>query len=89
VATSAEQLKDAVRAWLMLSHHLCQDGFYTFALEEESIKVGKAPGGHTAAGQVVVKAGGKGTITATLTFNPAGKLTAVDQAVKLRPGPRL
>src|SRR5262249_45352300 len=87
-ASSEEQLKNAARAWLVLRQHFIQDGFYAFALMDEATKVGKAEGGKTASGKVVVMKGGNGMITAELTFNPAGKLTAVAQDVKVRPGPR-
>ncbi len=87
-ATSADQLKDAARAWLTLAQQFRQDGFYLFTLMDDATKVRQAGRTSVASAKVVVMRGGNGTIAADLTFSDAGKLTAVAQEVKLRPGPR-
>jgi hypothetical protein len=85
---SDDKLKDAVRAWLSLSQQLKQDGFYTFERVEEATRVEKDDEGKTATGRIVVMKGGSGTMTATLTFDSAGKLTKISQDPKIKPGPR-
>jgi hypothetical protein len=85
---SDDQAKTAVRAWLRLAEALEQDGYYTFELLEDSLKVAPADGGRTASGRVVVKRGGNGEITATLAFDAQGKLVKVERGGKLKPGPR-
>jgi hypothetical protein len=84
----ADQAKDVARAWLQLSPIFLQDGYYKFSLMDESIRVAEEKTGMKASGKVVVMAGGSGTIDATVTFDDAGKLAAVDQVVKVRRGPR-
>ncbi len=88
-ARKDEELKDAARAWLLLSQSFLQDGFYKFTLSEDSLKV--TPGEKNTrkvTGQLVVTAGGNGTVTATLTFDETGKLSGMAESSKLRPGPR-
>jgi hypothetical protein len=76
--------KTALRAWLRLSPQFLQDGFYSFALVEDSLKVD----GKTASGTVAVMRGGSGTMGVRLTFDDDGKLDAVKEEVKIRRGPR-
>jgi hypothetical protein len=76
--------KAAVRAWLRLSQQYHQDGFYTFALVPDSVKVE----GQKASGVVTVMRGGSGTLRAALTFDDDGKLDKIREEAKLRPGPR-
>jgi hypothetical protein len=83
-----DQLKDAARAWLSLSQLLRQDGFFGFTLVDEDTKVAKTAEGKEASARVIVTRGGNGSIAARLRFNPAGKLVAVSEDVKLRSGPR-
>jgi hypothetical protein len=78
------QMKTAIRAWLRLTQQYHQDGFYTFGLVEDATRVE----GKTARGTVAVMKGGSGTLTASLTFDDAGKLVKVREESKLRPGPR-
>jgi hypothetical protein len=87
-ATQDGALKDAARAWVRLSQEFHQDGFYQFALEDDSTKVSEGKDGKEATAKVVVTRGGNGTIRATLFFDGAGKLAKVTEEVKLRPGPR-
>jgi hypothetical protein len=77
-------MKTALRAWLRLSQQFHQDGFYTFGLMDDAIKVE----GKTARGTVVAMKGGSGTLGASLTFDDDGKLAKVREEAKLRPGPR-
>jgi hypothetical protein len=87
-AKSDDRLKDAARAWLRLTQQLHQDGFYTFALMDDSTKVRPGAAGKAVSGKVVVMKGGNGTIEATLKFGPGGKLSSAVESAKLRPGPR-
>jgi hypothetical protein len=76
--------KTALRGWLSLTQHFHQDGFFTFAIMDDTIKVD----GKTAGGSIVVMKGGSGTLRAQLTFDDAGKLDAVKEESKIRRGPR-
>jgi hypothetical protein len=77
-------LKTAIQSWLRLAQQYHQDGFFTFAIMDDSIKIGDK----TAAGTVVAMKGGSGTLSARLTFDEDGKLSKVSEEAKLRPGPR-
>jgi hypothetical protein len=85
--TSESKAKDAARAWLRLSQELHQDGFYKFKLEDDSTKV-EGKDARTAKAKVVVTQGGNGTLEATLKLDKDGKLTALEESSKIRPGPR-
>src|SRR5262249_21343694 len=87
-ADADAKAKDAVHGWLHLSAALVQDGFYKFSVLEDSTKVAAEKGGRKASGKLIVTEGGKGEITATLTFDEAGKLTKVDETKKVVPGVR-
>jgi len=87
-AANDEGLKDGVRAWLRVSQHLYQDGFYKFVLEDDSTRVTDNMKMKIASGKVTVTAGGNGLIHARLMYNMAGKLTAVSEDSKVNPGPR-
>jgi hypothetical protein len=78
--------RNAARAWLSLSQQLKQDGFYRFAIPDDSLKWDNDA--RQASGRCEVKRGGNGDITVTLTFDASGTLTKVDETAKLRPGPR-
>jgi hypothetical protein len=80
--------KDVARAWIRLAQEFHQDGFYQFALMDDSTKIIPSKGGKTVTAKVVVMKGGNGTITATLEFDAAGKLAKVTMESKLKPGPR-
>jgi hypothetical protein len=86
--TGDAQLKEETRAWLSLAQQFSQDGFYTFRLVEDSLKVTRVKGGKRGSGTVVAMKGGSGTLSATLTFNESGRLAEVSAITKLRPGPR-
>lgn len=83
-AKGEEARKTAIRCWLRLSQQYYQDGFYTFALMDDTIKADDKSAG----GTVVAMKGGSGTLTARLTFDDDGKLSKVSEEAKLRPGPR-
>ncbi len=87
-ARTDDQIKDAARAWLRLAQQFHQDGFYKFALMDDSTKVRPGQEGKAVSGKVVAMAGGNGTIDATLNFAPTGKLLSAVESAKLRPGPR-
>jgi hypothetical protein len=78
------QMKTAIEAWLRLTQQFHQDGFYTFRIMDDATKVV----GRTARGAIVAMKGGSGTLTASITFDDAGRLVKVSEEVKLHPGPR-
>jgi hypothetical protein len=80
--------KQAARAWLRLQEELIQDGFYKFALVEDSLKVTPEKGGRQATGRVTVTAGGTGAFSATLSFDAAGKLVKATVESKVHQGIR-
>jgi hypothetical protein len=79
--------KDAARAWLKLSPELQQDGFFKFAVMDDSTKAAQIKDTITATGKVVVMQGGNGEIDAKLTFED-GKLVKVEETSKIKAGPR-
>jgi hypothetical protein len=81
-------LKDAARAWLRLSQEFHQDGFFKFQLMDDATKVSTTRQGKEVSARVVVMSGGSGLLGGRLSFDRAGKLTAVSEEVKIRPGPR-
>jgi hypothetical protein len=87
-AKSDDTAKTVVRAFVRLTEDLHQDGFYKFALMDDSTKVTTDKGSRTATAKAVVMGGGNGEITAALTFDDAGKLTKSTADAKLKPGPR-
>jgi hypothetical protein len=87
-ARGDEQLKNAARAWLLLSQQFYQDGFFKFALEDDATRVSTAEGVKAVTGKVVAMRGGNGAIKATLRFDRSGKLLGVTEKAELRPGPR-
>ncbi len=83
-----EASKDAARAYVRLMEDLHQDGFYKFALQDDSTKVNASKGGKVATARSVVMAGGNGELGAALTFDGNGQLQTITESVKLKPGPR-
>jgi hypothetical protein len=88
--TTEDQLKDSARAWLRVAEEFHQDGYYTFALEDEVTKVlpARKDGTRIAVGKSVVMKGGNGLMTARLVFNKPGKLTTVSEDSKIMQGVR-
>jgi hypothetical protein len=82
-----EGLKDAARAWLKLSQHLHQDGFYKFQIDD-STEVISNKTTKIAVGKSNVLMGGTGLISARLIFDMSGRLMQVSEDSKLRPDPR-
>ncbi|MDD4890729.1 MAG: hypothetical protein PHU85_12465, partial [Phycisphaerae bacterium] len=88
--------RDTLVAWLRLSQELVQDGMFRFTIPADQIKVARTNSGMTATGQAVVDGGGRpgpmmgnqGGITATLTFDPKGKLAKVDEKHNVQAGIR-
>src|SRR6516162_8422353 len=70
--------KDAARAYVRLTQELHQDGYYQFALMDDSTKVTTDKGARKASAKVVVMKGGNGEINATLAFDDKGKLSKID-----------
>lgn len=87
-AKDDDAAKDAVRAYVRLVEELHQDGFYKFALQDDSTKIGESKDGKTAAARAMVTGGGNGEIGATLAFDKDGQLKTVDEKVNLKEGPR-
>jgi hypothetical protein len=85
---SEKAAKHAVMAWLTLATQLANDGFYQFAIPGQDVKAGAGKAGIEASGRATLLRGGNGQITVAMTFTEEGKLDAVDQESKLRPGPR-
>src|SRR5262249_31408435 len=84
---SADRAKDGVRAWLLLSSQLKQDGFFKFKLMDDDTKAEKDKG-FVASGKIVVMQGGSGYLGAKVTFDADGKFARVAEEAKIRPGPR-
>lgn len=80
--------KQAAQAWLLLSVTFQQDGFFKFSVPKDSLKVAEEKGEKKASGKADVKDGGKGDLTATLTFDDKGKLTKTAEENAIKPGPR-
>jgi hypothetical protein len=80
--------KDAARAYVRLLEDLHQDGFYKFALQDDSTKVEAANGGTKATARAVVMAGGNGELGAMLAFDQTDRLQMIAETAKLRQGPR-
>src|SRR5262249_38494342 len=63
------------------------DGMFRFDVTEKGFSVEKGKRGLEAAGRAIVMQGGNGELAATLEFVD-GKLAAVTESAKIRPGPR-
>jgi hypothetical protein len=86
-ADSDAKIKDAARAWIRLAQELRQDGFFKFALQDDSTKVTPGTAGKDVKAQAIVSAGGKGTLAVAMRFR-AGKLEKVTPADTVRAGIR-
>jgi hypothetical protein len=87
-AKEDDPAKDAARTYLRLMEELHQDGFYKFALQDDSTKVEAGKDGKNARARAVVMAGGNGELSATLTFAASGELKTIADSIRLKPGPR-
>lgn len=82
--------KIVVRAWLLLTQELHQDGFFQFEIPRDSLVATREKTGWVISGRalVVPDTGNKGEIAATLQFDSAGKLVKVEETVKVVAGSR-
>ena len=80
--------RQVAQAWLVLSQPFKQDGFFKFSVPRDDLKVDEEKGGRKASGKFVVTQGGKGELTASLTFDDKGKLTKVSEENAIKPGVR-
>lgn len=80
--------KQTTQAWLMVSQWFKQDGFYKFAVAKDDLKVAIEKVERRAIGKYTVTQGGRGELTATLTFDDKGKLVSVTEDDTIKPGPR-
>lgn len=78
----------AAQAWLRLAQEFSQDGFFTFDVPADSLRVTTEDGVRTITGKAVVTAGGKGELSARLTFDAQGRLSEVTENRRLLPGIR-
>ena len=87
-ATSDAEALAAFTSWLKLSTQLHQDGYYTFKLDEDSIRLRSEHGERIVSGKADVTEGGEGQIVATMRFDPSGRVTKTSTDRKLLPGER-
>jgi hypothetical protein len=83
-----EHAKNVGRAWIRILQEFYQDGFYKFALMDDSTKVTADGPNKKVSVKVVAMAGGNGDITSTLVLDESGKITNIDGKSTLKPGPR-
>ena len=86
--TDETSAKHSAEAWLRLAEEFTQDGFFKFSIPQDALMAVRSKGAWKASGKVVVAQGGKGEITADLTFTEAGKLTKVEETNTVKPGVR-
>jgi hypothetical protein len=86
--TDDDAATNAITAWLRLREEFQQDGFFKFAIPQDSLSVASANEGRKVSGKLVVTQGGKGEIHATLMFDKAGKLVSVKEKNTVKPGVR-
>jgi hypothetical protein len=90
-ASSKPEAAATLRAWLMLSQHMHTDGFYQFEFGPPFvIELDARNRPSRAQGTLNVKpvGGNQGRITASLTFDAAGRLASAKNVVKLVEGIR-
>jgi hypothetical protein len=71
-----------------MAEELHQDGYFRFAIPEESLDVERSDGRIEVDGRAVVLQGGTGEIRVSLAFDESGKLDRGRMAADVRPGPR-
>src|SRR5262249_24859452 len=62
------QIKDAVRAWLILAQEHLGDSLLSLKVDEDAITLASSAGRRTATGRAVVTGGGKGSISVRFVF---------------------
>jgi hypothetical protein len=87
-AKDESSMKSAVETWLRLSQEFHQDGFYKFAFDKDSLKITTDEGKTKIVARVNVAQGGKGDLTAVLTFDDKGKLASATEENTIKPGVR-
>jgi hypothetical protein len=80
--------RKAAQAWLRFTQEFVQDGFYTFDVADDSIKVFEEGGKKKVSAKATVTKGGNGEVYVTLSFDADGKPIGANYGSKLRPGPR-
>jgi len=85
---SEDHAKDVGRAWIRILQEFYQDGFYKFALMDDSTKVAADGSNRKVSVKVVAMAGGNGEINSALVLDETGKITKIDGGSTLKPGPR-
>jgi hypothetical protein len=88
MAKTDDQIKDVGRAWIRLFQEFHQDGFYKFALMDDSTKVTTDGATKKVNVKVVAMQGGNGEVTASLVLDANGTVTKIDGGSNLKPGPR-
>lgn len=80
--------QQAARAWLCLSRELQSDGMFVFKVRIGGVSTNKSDGTSRVVAKATVqpKAGDRGWIRATLTFDREGRLTDIREQTRLTPG---
>ena len=89
--TTDAQARDVTKAWLRLMEESHQDGFFQFSIPDDALQVVAAgTGERRATGKALVTArgGNTGELTATLTFDQAGRLANASETASLKRGIR-
>src|SRR5258706_4530002 len=73
--TTEDEAKGVFKIWLRLSEELHQDGYCTFDIVGDSVRVQTDEGTRTVSGEARATKGAKGSITAAATFDRSGKVT--------------
>lgn len=79
------QLRELMRAWLIMFKALREDGYLLFTIPEESISAGASSGGMVATGKLEVIRGGTGDIETMLQFDSSGRVakTGITENIKV------
>ncbi|HEV8438837.1 MAG TPA: hypothetical protein VGT40_12135 [Methylomirabilota bacterium] len=89
--TADAQARVAAKAWLRLVEEFHQDGLFQFSVPDDALLiVADGVGGRRVTGKAVVtpQGGNKGEITASLTFDKAGRLVSGSETASLKRGIR-
>jgi hypothetical protein len=77
LVTTEAQARDAAKAWLRFILEFHQDGYYRFAIPEESVLVSATSRGREVTAKAEITAGGWGELVIHLAFDQAGKVVEV------------
>lgn len=86
--TDAAAARLTAQAWIRLAQEWCHDGFYRFDVPADTVTASTENGVMTASAKANVVSGGKGSLSATLTFDQRGKLKTVANAGSVQEGMR-